>query len=135
VSLLETEAQLKAFIESQLMIVKANIASILKTKLIEYIQEFYSEYSPAEYQRTSQFLTSPESEVFTDRLEVFLDPLGIHYEEIQAEEVWELAAEGYHGNVNIRRDSRFWKDFNDYVNGNLYHIFKNELKKIGFEVI
>ena len=112
------------------------VAVIVCDKLKEYIKvDFYKKYKPKIYQRTESFLRSPKWKLNNStEAEVFIDTDIMHYLAISAEDMLDLAEQGFHGSKDIFREGFFWSDFLEWCDENVENLLLSELKKLGYEI-
>lgn len=112
------------------------VAVIVCDKLKEYIKvDFYQKYQPILYRRSLQFMRSPKWKLNNStEAEVFIDTDVMHYLGISAEDMLDLAEQGFHGTKDIFREGYFWEDFLSWCNDNIDNLMIYELKKYGYEI-
>lgn len=127
---------LDKYIKKCMTVALKNTATILKDKLIEFIDaDFYLLYKPKIYQRTDQFKNSPEIDMVSDLIaDIFVNTKAMDYKDATGDYVAQLATKGYHGSTAIFREGYFWQDFIEYAEKNTLQIYKSELQKQGLDV-
>lgn len=111
------------------------VATDIMDLIQDYMQEFfYSKYTPTIYERTYQMLnaitkTKAVTSGNTTTVEIYLDTSGVSYKNESAAEVFEYAAEGYHG--FYQSDYDYWEMAMDEIKAT----YKNYLRKHGLNVI
>lgn len=118
-------------------------ADYTKTIIDDFIQEWYSDYTPAFYERTYQFLDSVvRSEVIKQSgnrltVSVYLDKSLLHHN-TDEEGILQAADNGLHGSIynhfeNGERHVRLWADAENEIRDKeiIFNSFENYLKNNG----
>ena len=100
------------------------------------ISEFYNEYNPKYYERTYQFYDSAITKMLNSCLGIIMmDESTMTYDgEWNGIKQLKMAAEGFHGGYNIQTDGRYWDEFIEYCENNVFVLLKTNLKKYGLNI-
>jgi hypothetical protein len=116
--------------------VKNTCDRLLKQLKIIIRTEYYNQYDPKKYVRTDQFFNSAITKMLTDNCGVILmDESSMNYRGWAGELQLEYASRGYHGSLDIQTEGRFWDEFSEFCENNVYQILREELIKQGVPII
>lgn len=138
-------AEMQKFLDTACNKAVESTCNRLLGKLQELIMsEYYDSYDPTQYQRTFQFYKSAMTKMLSTACgQIFMNPDKMNYPFSGRGWSWDGATQIYEANqgshggwsTDESRKHRYWDEFEEYCEKNVYQLLREELIKQGVPII